>query len=170
MTIIIKELNANDEIQIEQVKEFLFNQIEEEFNISYNPQFHYDIDSINKYYLYPRRNNLFIAMNEKNDIIATIGLRAYDKNFKAFENIYFPEDTASIWRLFVEKSYRRNGLATKLLTNIEDFAKDKGYSKIYLHTHRFLSSGLSFWKANNYKITIEDDDEFQTIHMIKELI
>ena len=50
-----------------------------------------------------------------------------------------------------------------------DFAGNKGYCRIYLHTHRYLGSGLPFWKSVGYEITVEEDDYDETTHMVKNL-
>ncbi len=52
---------------------------------------------------------------------------------------------------------------------IEDFAKEAGYSRIYLNTHRYLEAGIPFWKSAGYEITVEEDDYDETTHMVKNL-
>ena len=96
-------------------------------------------------------------------------MRAYDKDYDFFKDIYSKENTASIWRLIVDKNYRRHGLARNLVRLIENFARSKSYDKIYLHTHRYLDAALPFWKSLDYKVTIEEDDYDETVHMLKNL-
>ena len=165
MNIFIKEV-TDDEICT--VKEFLYNQIEKEYGIGPTMEFHFDIEGLKEYYMVPERNNFFVAYNG-DVIVATAAIRAYDRNYKFFNGIYSDKDTASIWRLMVDKSHRRQGLARLLVGHIEDFARNKGYSKIYLHTHRYLDAAISFWKSLGYKVTIEEDDYDETSHMIKYL-
>ena len=112
MKVVIKELD-NDSEQIKQVQEFLFKQIKTEFGYGYVPEWHRDIVKIDEYYINPNRNSFFIAYSETNEIIATIGIRAYDKDFPEFRSIYSNDKTSSIWRLFVDSRYRRCGLASK---------------------------------------------------------
>ena len=100
-------------------------------------------------------------------IIATAAIRAYDVDYELFKGVYSKEDTASIWRLMVAEEYRRHGLARKLVNTMEEFAKGAGYDKIYLHTHRYLESGIPFWTSVGYEITIEEDDYDETTHMVK---
>ena len=167
MNITIKEIN--DEIsEIKQVKDFLFDQIRKEYGIGRNPKFHYDIDEIEKYYILPQRNNFFIAW-DGNNIVATGAVRAYDKDYGMFKDIYSKEDTASIWRLMVDKNYRRHGIARNIVGKMEDFARVNSYDKMYLHTHRYLDAALPFWKSLGYEITVEEDDYDETSHMIKML-
>ena len=61
--------------------------------MEYNPienydrieEWHEDIIKLEEYYVNPVRNNFFIAcLEESGEIIGTIGIRAYDKNFSEF--------------------------------------------------------------------------------------
>lgn len=165
MNIFTKEV-TDDEICA--IKEFLYDQIKKEYGIDPNMEFHFDIGGLKEYYMVPERNNFFVAY-DGDVIVATAAIRAYDRNYKFFNGIYSDKDTASIWRLMVDKSHRRQGLARLLVGHIEDFARNNGYSKIYLHTHRYLDVAISFWKSLGYKVTIEEDDYDETSHMIKYL-
>lgn len=168
MKVIIKKLN--DDVKfIKNVQKFLFKQIEDEFGYGYVPEWHQDIINLKEYYINPSKNDFFVAFNELGNIIATIGLRAYDKNFKEFENIYSNEKTASIWRLFVDKRYRRCGLASKMFSVAENFANDVGYANIYLHTHKTLDGALEFWTKMGFVVVLDANDDLQTVHMDKEI-
>ena len=169
MCILIKKLE-NDEEQIINLQKFLFGQIKKEFGYGYVPAFHRDIKNLNDYYIEPERNIFLIAIDEdSNEIVATIGLRAYDKNFKEFNGIYSNESTASIWRLFVDEKYRRCGIASKLFKLVETFAFENQFDEIYLHTHKTLDGALDFWKEMGFKITIDSNNELQTVHMEKNI-
>lgn len=165
MRIVVREIK-NDKTEIDDVKEFLFDQINKEYHIGPTPKFHYDIFGLDEYYINPNGNNFFVAL-DGDKIVATIGIRAYDKDFEFFRGIYSSEDTASIWRLMVDVDYRRKGIARLLVEKAENFADNWGYDRIYLHTHRYLESGLPFWKSSGYEVTVEEDDYDETVHMIK---
>ena len=170
MNVIIKEL-SNDKNLIKNVQEFLFYQIEKEFGYGYVPEWHQDIIDLENYYINPERNNFFVAFNSKtNEIIATIGIRAYDKDFTEFKNIYSSKSTSSIWRLFVDEKYRRCGLASKMFGVAETFANQQDYDFIYLHTHRTLNGALEFWTKMGFVITIDAGDELETVHMDKKIM
>lgn len=169
MCILIKELK-NDFQQIEKVQKFLFAQIKKEFGYGYVPEFHRDIKNLNDFYVAPKRNVFLIAIDEHSDeIVATIGLRAYDKNFSEFKGTYSSESTASIWRLFVDEKFRRCGTASLLFKLVEDFAFKNNFNEIYLHTHKTLNGALDFWGKMGFKITIDTNNELQTVHMEKNI-
>ena len=167
MEFTIKEI-INDDLEIENVKNFLYAQIKKEYGIDPIMKFHYDIESLDQYYINPYSNSFFIVYYG-DKIVATAGIRAYDKDFEFFRGVYSKDDTASIWRLMVDEKFRRNGLARKLVNVMEEFAREVGYDKIYLHTHRYLDAALPFWKSLGYEITIEENDYDETTHMIKYL-
>ena len=168
MNVVIREIN-NDSSEICAAKDFLYDQIQKEYGIGPTPEFHFDIEGIREYYILPERNNFFVVFDGDN-IVATAGIRAYDRDYELFRGIYTNQDTASIWRLMVDKEYRRHGLARVLVEKMEKFAQKEGYDRIYLHTHRYLDAALPFWKSLGYEVTVEEDDYDETSHMIKNLI
>lgn len=166
MKVVIKELD-NDSEQIKQVQEFLFKQIKTEFGYGYVPEWHRDIVKIDEYYINPNRNSFFIAYSETNEIIATIGIRAYDKDFPEFRSIYSNDKTSSIWRLFVDSRYRRCGLASKMFAIAESFAYESGFENIYLHTHKTLEGALEFWTKMGFVVALDTNNDLGTVHMDK---
>lgn len=151
-----------------QVKDFLFSMIKLCYGLDYVPKFHYDIMDIEKYYILPERSNFYIAVDkDKGKLVGTSAIRGYDKDYHVKNRNYTIEKTASIYRLFVEKSYRRCKIASNLLFNIETFCKEKNYSEIYLHTQKYSNGALPFWLKNNYKITEDTHNELGTVHMEK---
>lgn len=85
-------------------------------------------------------------------------------------DIYSKNTTASIWRLFVDENYRRCGIASKLFQLVENFAYENQYKEIYLHTHKTLPEAIDFCKKMGFKITIDTNNELQTVHMDKRII
>ena len=169
MKLIIKEL-ANDANEIKKVQEFLFKQIKIEFGYGYVPEWHQDIIKIDEYYINPNRNNFFVAYDEKtSDIIATIGIRSYDKDFPEFRHLYSKDKTSSIWRLFVDSRYRRCGVASKMFNIAENFAFESNYDEIYLHTHKNLDGALEFWTKMGFIVALDSNDELETVHMDKQI-
>ena len=168
MNVKIKALTNNPR-DIKNVQDFLFKMIKKEFGYGYVPQWHQDIVKIDEYYINPKENNFFVAYYETGEIIGTIGIRAYDKDFPEFRHLYSKDTTSSIWRLFVDQRCRRCGLASKLFSISENFANEMGYDNIYLHTHKTLDGALEFWTKMGFVVALDADDELETVHMDKEI-
>ena len=168
MKVIIKKL-TDDSKMICDVQSFLFKQIKREFGYDYVPKWHQDIMNMGDYYIGPQRNAFFVAYNTRGEIIATIGLRAYDKDFPEFRGIYSKDITSSIWRLFVDRKYRRCGLASKMFSVAESFANECDYENIYLHTQKNLKGALEFWTKMGFIAVLDTNDEFETVHMDKKI-
>jgi ribosomal protein S18 acetylase RimI-like enzyme len=168
MNVIIRELGENSK-EIKEVQEFLFKMIKQEFGYDYVPEWHQDIVRMDEFYINPRRNNFFVAYLETGEIIATIGIRAYDKDFPEFRHLYSKDTTSSIWRLFVDRRCRRCGLASKMFAIAENFANSVGYDDIYLHTHKTLPGALEFWTKMGFVVSLDSNDELETVHMDKQI-
>ena len=168
MNVTIKKLDNNQK-EIKKTRDFLFKMIKREFGYDYVPKWHQDIVKLDEYYIQPKRNNFYVAYLETGDIIATIGIRSYDKSFVELKDLYSNETTSSIWRLFVDEKYRRCGLASKMFYTAENFANKMKYNNIYLHTHKTLKGALEFWKKMNFRVILDSNDELQTIHMDKKI-
>jgi len=165
----IKELKKQD-LSYYNIKGFLFNQIEDVFDYGYVADYHQDIIDIDSYYIIPDKNNFYVAIDhETNRIIGSIGIRAYDRDFILFEDVYNPESTASIWRVFVDRPWRRNGVASTLVKLGEDFCREKNYEKIYLHTQKTAEGSVDFWISKGYKIIDDTENNLKTVHMEKKL-
>ena len=169
MNVVIQEL-INDSEQIKKVQEFLFRMIKKEFGYGYVPKWHQDIVNMEDFYIRPKRNNFFVAyVEETGEIVATIGIRSYDKDFAEFRHMYSKDTTSSIWRLFVDERCRRCGLASKMFNIAENFASGCEYGDIYLHTHKTLDGALDFWTKMGFVVVLDAGDELQTVHMEKQI-
>ena len=169
MNIEFRELKKED-IYRYKIKNFLFKMIKESYGLDYVPEYHYDIIDLSKYYLKPQKNNFYVAIDTETDkIIGTSGIRSYDRKNPIKNRNYSKDKTASIYRVFVEKKYRHQKIATKLIQKVEEFCKNKNYREIYLHTQRPSYGALPFWLNQEFKIVEDSGDEMGTIHMEKVL-
>jgi GNAT superfamily N-acetyltransferase len=159
-----------DDIGLFNVKDFLFKLIKQEFGYGYIPEFHQDIINIENFYLNSEKNTFLIAIDpEKNRLLGTLGIRSYDKNFEEFKDIYSSDKTASFWRAFIKKEYRRQGLASLLVKKGEELCQKMGYKEVYLHTHRTVPGSLDFWMAKGYKVVYDTKNKSGTVHMEKSI-
>ena len=125
---------------------------------------------MDEYYINPKKNNFFVAYTQTGEIIATIGIRSYDKDFPEFRHLYSNDTTSSIWRLFVDRRCRRCGMASKMFSIAENFANKVGYDDIYLHTHKTLPGAIEFWTKMGFVVALDSNDELETVHMDKKIV
>ena len=165
----VEELQ-NENISDYEVQKFILSMIKDEYGYGFTPTYHQDIINMEKYYLEPKNNNFFVAIHhETRKLIGTIGISAYDKNFSFLKKFYNSKTTANISRVFVDKPYRRNGIASALVRWGEKFSAENGYENIYLHTHKTIPGALNFWLSNDYQIVQDTNNKFKTVHMDKKL-
>ena len=68
--------------------------------------------------------------------------------FKEFEN-----GTVEIKRMFVPPMFRRQEIATQVLTELENWAMELGYKTAILETGLKMTEALNFYKKCGYRIT-----------------
>lgn len=139
------ELINYEEKYFEEVVEFLKNIAINEFNFS-------DWESYftsGKFLQLKSERDIFLLARKNNKIVGTIGLTTdYDFN------------TAKLHSLYVDKNERRNGIANKLYKKCEEFAREKNYTMIILHTYTEFIEAIKFYKKRGYKVNndIESKD------------
>lgn len=63
----------------------------------------------------------------------------------------FDEQTAEIKRMFVHPDHRKKGIANRLLNDIENWAKEIGFSSFILETSPKLTNAIALYQKNGYK-------------------
>ena len=63
----------------------------------------------------------------------------------------FDENTVEIKRMFVQKSYRGQGLSKKVLMELEKWAMEKGYAAAVLETSIHFETALRLYRNSGYK-------------------
>ena len=52
---------------------------------------------------------------------------------------------------------------------VENFANASNYNNIYLHTHKTLEGAIEFWTKMGFVVTLDSNDELETVHMDKKI-
>lgn len=63
------------------------------------------------------------------------------------------EETIEIKRMFVEPSFRQKGIASKILHELEIWAKEEKYSTAILETGKKLENAIALYQKSGYVIT-----------------
>lgn len=64
----------------------------------------------------------------------------------------FDEETVEIKRMFVQKEHRGKGLSKKILSELEQWAKEKNYRFSVLETSIHFTTARNLYTTNGYKI------------------
>lgn len=86
--------------------------------------------------------NFWIAVNNQNNVIGTIGV-VKDEN----------PHTAKINSLYVAKEYRRRGIASNLYEICLDFIKKNDYNIIILHTYEKFKNAIKFYEKQGFQVS-----------------
>jgi len=98
-----------------------------------------DIEKANKIF------DLFLIVEERGNIIGSAGITK--------EGI--------IKRMYISKDFRNKGLAKKLYSKLEIFAKEKHLKKIKLSTTSQMKTAINFYMKNGFIKTKEDKEKNQ---------
>lgn len=62
----------------------------------------------------------------------------------------YSEDLVEIKRMFVAPNYRKKGLASKILQELEKWAGEEGFQSCILETGKRMTEAVSFYRQMNY--------------------
>lgn len=111
-----------------------------------------ELASFQQTYLDHPDRALFVA-RASGILIATITYVAYDYRFPQLSLGH--ERVVEVVRLYVEPSWRRAGMASRLFGAVANKARQVGIEMLYLHTHPFLPGAIGFWERQGFEV---DDD------------
>lgn len=118
-----------------------------------NPDFKYLVGLFDEYLVdidgeqrdfFAHYNNKYLehvlVVYENEQAIACGGFKEYD------------QETAEIKRMFVHPDQRGKGIATLILNEIENWAKECGYDNFILETSPKLESAIALYKKSGYHL------------------
>lgn len=126
-----------------------------------------DLEQFKEHYLDSADAVFLVAVTEDNQIVGSIGILPYDGRIEAVNGRYPEQSAAEIVKCYVDSKYRRYGIGSLLVRELENVVAELHYTTLYLHTHRFLPGAVDFWKRQGYVVVVEQDDDWQTVHMDK---
>ncbi|WP_433744423.1 GNAT family N-acetyltransferase [Paenibacillus amylolyticus] len=126
-----------------------------------------DFEQFREHYLDSDGSIFLVAMIRDTGIVGSIGILPYDGRIEAVDGRYAAQSAAEIVKCYVDPAYRRYGIGSMLVKELENVVKDMHYRTLYLHTHRFLPGAVDFWKRQGFTVITEQEDDWQTVHMDK---
>lgn len=153
--------------QIEDAIDFAMRVRREVFPMMDHTRLPVDFEQFKEHYLDSDDAIFLVAKMGDGNIVGTIGILPYDGRIEAVEGRYATQSAAEIVKCYVDPAYRRYGIGSMLVKELENTVKDMHYTTLYLHTHRFLPGAVDFWKRQGFTVIAEQDDDWQTVHMDK---
>lgn len=152
MNIEVREFN-NDEV--DQIKSFVLV-IFKEFGWEYSPEYDADIDDLVGFYKSECESSRFWVAVEDGRVIGTAGI----KDLK--------DGRAKLWKMYVEKAHRSQGIGTRILNGVIEFCRDNGFEKIELITDPKLKIARKFYDKYGFVVTGENKEK-EDLYMEKVL-
>ena len=156
---------------IQAVQTFLMHQLKTLFFQDNQGAITDDVWGLEKMYLQPERNNLWVVFDQDGKVVGTGAICTYNDRIECMKGRYHLPEIAEIGRCYVDETIRRQGIGSEIMAAMVRFCQEKEYKKMYLHTHHFLPGGFNFWQKQGFEILIDDghDGGYETIHMEKTL-
>ncbi|MBQ6025789.1 MAG: GNAT family N-acetyltransferase [Lachnospiraceae bacterium] len=101
-----------------------------------------NLNHLSDYYLSePDRRYYYVVTDDNDKLIGGIGLAEFG----------FFEDCCELQKLYLDDRVKGAGLSYKLISLIEDKAKELGYKYMYLETHDNLAAAIHVYEKAGYR-------------------
>ncbi len=104
------------------------------------------------------RNHIYTIWNDPNQEIVVAEMDGILCGFAVLNHIVRPEnpymkerDFMDVDEFCVDKDFRRKGVATKMISFIRDYTKEKGIKSLELNMWEFNEEALAFYEAVGFK-------------------
>ncbi len=152
---IIRPFQTSDQ---DAAKKLVLEGLSEHFH-AFRPELHTDLDDIQNNY------DIFLVACLGSILIATGGLNFISDNF-------IPNNTAKVVRMSTAKTFRNQGIAGKVLGELESHAKQKSIQYLTLITGQSWTDARRFYKRHGFQTVAlyRDDTDFHGVRLEKKLI
>ena len=97
-------------------------------------------------------NPFFTEFNQINEIKNVVVVYLNDQPIGCGAIKSFNKDSMEIKRMFVSENQRGNGIASKIIIELEAWAQELGYQKIVLETAKKMKDAVHLYLKNGYQI------------------
>mgnify|MGYP000569821440 FL=1 len=112
------------------INDFIISIYVEEFGFEEHRE---EIEKYNNEIYKKSDGELWIALNEKNEIVGTIALLKHS------------DDNVELKKFYVRKDYRGQGVSKALYEKAMDMCKESGFKRIFLGTYERLETAIQFY-------------------------
>ena len=101
-----------------------------------------NLNHLSDFYLAdPAERYYYIALDDSDRLVGGIGLAGFE----------FFEDCCELQKLYLADEVKGAGLSYKLISLIEEKAKELGYKRMYLETHDNLAAAIHVYEKCGFK-------------------
>lgn len=154
--------------QIEQAVDFAMRVRREVFPMMNHEQIPVDLMQFREHYMETAGAVFLVAVTEEASVVGSVGIVPYDGRIQLIEGRYPEQSAAEIVKCYVDPAYRRYGIGSLLVKELERVVREMPYTTLYLHTHRFLPGAVDFWQRQGFTLVTEEHNEWQIVHMDKQ--
>ena len=128
----------------DKIKDFIINIVVDEFGFIDWKESYQEIQ-FDKFK--HKKNNFWIVVNDKEEVIGTLGAEKIKKN-----------DIIEFNCFYVDPNYRKCGIAAELFEKFMKFANQKQYKIITLNTHDRFDNAIKFYEKNGFEEYYKDQE------------
>ncbi|MBD3203026.1 GNAT family N-acetyltransferase [Candidatus Woesearchaeota archaeon] len=99
---------------------------------------------------FDKGHEIFFGYKHNNELIGYATLKPFFPGYNHCE----------MYWLAVKKKYQKQGIGTKLIKYIENYANKQGFRKIYLYTGKDMKDTRSFYEKRGYNLVNEFPDYY----------
>ncbi len=89
----------------------------------------------------PDRRYYYVATDDSGNVVGGIGMAEID----------LFDDCCELQKLYLSDEFRGDGFSYRLISMIEDKARELGYKRMYLETHDNLAAAIHVYEKAGYK-------------------
>jgi putative acetyltransferase len=121
----------------------------------------------------PEEHVYYVQYNKSDDIKHVVIAYEEDKPLGCGAIKYYDKNTMEVKRMFVPKEHRGKGISKKILSELEKWAMELGFSQLVLETGIGMPEAISLYSKNGYS-RIPNYGQYEgkalSVCMIKSLI
>jgi N-acetylglutamate synthase-like GNAT family acetyltransferase len=132
------------DIYQKQVENLVLGIQNDEFLLGLTAQDQPDLPNIGEFY---KNGRFWVALNEQNQVVGTIGLEPLNKN------------QAALRKMFLDKAVRGNkdlNLAQNLFETLLAFAQQRGFQELWLDTPPPAKAAHRFYERNGFELMLSE--------------
>lgn len=97
-------------------------------------------------------SDAFFAQFNKVDLLQHVVVVYQDKQVVGCGAMKDQEGKMELKKMFVQEKFRNQGIASKILKELESWAKEIGYNRTILETGKHMEDAVGLYQKNGYQI------------------